>query len=497
MTMLKETIGREALLALANQYKSISEALMELIDNPFDYRYGRHLTVEIAVDKPNDTIRVLDYGGQGMNADDLADWIGWGTGHQHTATDIGQYHVGGKLAAIYLAESVEIVCRRSGEREAWRFSDDQWGSRTNLYEGQPQPLNEDLGLDLPNDVGFTCVTLRNLNAHRFEEQVLASRIANAYRKIIADGDCTITLNGTPVEMLEIPMSESFTPTEILRTKLDGGATVRGRIWVTDIDRLPEGRGVSHKAGIRTIFNGRTITEGEQFNHYLAGRGTLQRLYGEIEIEHLRPNTTKTDWDRDSLRWQAVEEFMHEQMARLVAELNRLGEARPVSREQRKRAARVREQIAAVLKELGERGSAAGQLLDGQIDSPGGRKAPSPSEATQHRTNGARPHSEPHERTEPPPDAVGRLLRRYGGNVPPIEFDQLGPTGGRSQWRDSARGRSIVLNSDYPLYKGIGETDEYVFESAVMRLLTEDGEAVPYGAAIEKLDDIVWLAKSLN
>lgn len=124
MTTLRETIGREALLALASNYSSVSEALMELIDNPFDYRYGRHLRVEVTVDKRRDSIRVLDHGGEGMNAGGLSDWIAWGTGHEHNASDIGQYHVGGKLAAIYLAESVEIVCRRSGEREVWRFSDD-------------------------------------------------------------------------------------------------------------------------------------------------------------------------------------------------------------------------------------------------------------------------------------------------------------------------------------------------------------------------------------
>ena len=340
MATISESIGREALLAFASQYSSMSEALMELIDNPFDYRRGRRLTVEVTIDKRNGLIRVLDHGGEGMNAGGLAEWIGWGTGHEHATTDIGQYHVGGKLAAIYLAEGLEIICRRAGEHDIWRFDDPRWGSRTDLFHGEPDALAPDRlpgalsGLAAQDSVGFTCVTLRGLKRHRYEQRILGARLANAYRSLIVEGHCSIILDGDRVEPLDIPVSASFAPTEIPSTKLDSGVRVRGRIWVTDRDRLPSGRGVSFKAGVRTVFNGRTITEGEEFGHYLAGRGTLQRLVGEIQVTGVRPNTTKTGWHQDSPEWQAVEQFMYEQMSPLVAELNNLGDARPISREQR-------------------------------------------------------------------------------------------------------------------------------------------------------------------
>ena len=501
MATINESIGREALLAFASQYSSMSEALMELIDNPFDYRRGRHLTVEVAIDKRGDLISVLDHGGEGMNAEGLAEWIGWGTGHRHEATDIGQYHVGGKLAAIYLAEGLEITCRKAGERDVWRFADPHWGSRTDLFRGEPEALAPDRlagalgGLAARGGVGFTCVTLRGLNPHRYEQRILAAKLANAYRSLIMEGHCSIVLDGDEVAPLDIPVSASFDPTEIPNTKLESGVRVRGRIWVTDRDRLPSGRGVSFKAGVRTVFNGRTITEGEEFGHYLAGRGTLQRLVGEIQVTGVRPNTTKTGWHQDSPQWQAVEQFMYERMSPLVAELNNLGDARPISREQKKRAESVRRRIAAVLKQLGERSTALGSVLEGEADAPGGRKPPAPSDEPRSvQQNGT--HTETRNRTEPPDDAVGRLLRRYGGNVPPIEFDQLGRAG-RSQWRDSERGRSIVLNTDYPIYERFGDTEEYMLESAVMHLLTEEGVALSYAAAVEKLDEIVWLAKAVE
>ena len=124
--MIQETIGREAILALSNNYPNMTDALMEIIDNPFDYRKGRRLTIHVSVDKKfNSTghISVLDDGGEGMDLGALHDWIQWGTGHEHRSTDIGQYHVGGKLAAVYLAESLEIVCRKADSSGVYCFLD--------------------------------------------------------------------------------------------------------------------------------------------------------------------------------------------------------------------------------------------------------------------------------------------------------------------------------------------------------------------------------------
>src|SRR5712692_10029247 len=79
-------------------------------------------------------VRILDFGGRGMNNIDLAEWIQWGEGKEHKATDIGPYHVGGKLAAIYLAHGIDIISRRAGEETLWRFTDPHWGETTALLE---------------------------------------------------------------------------------------------------------------------------------------------------------------------------------------------------------------------------------------------------------------------------------------------------------------------------------------------------------------------------
>lgn len=497
MVAIRETIGRQALIALSNQYASVAEAILEIVDNPFDYRHNRELRIEISVDKPGDRVEILDVGGEGMDSTGLQEWIAWGTGEEHEEGDIGQYHVGGKLAAIYLANSIEIISRRAGSGHVWRFADPEWGRRATIFDGDLEELTRAQAEDcIPSlrqfeaDVGFTLVRLRGLKPHRYEVGILETNLSNTYRALLNAGGCQILLNGDSVAPLEIPESATHADQaiEIRTTKLEGGVTVRGRIWVTDRERFRVGRGVGMSAGIRTVFNGRLITWDEDFGHYLAGRGSLQRLVGEIHIQRVRPNTTKNGWDKDSPGWGAIHEFMHDQMQPMVAYLNQLIEARPVTREQRKRAERVRRQIDEALREIDLSSVNVPGSLGHEFDAPAGRRSPTPTDSpTPPAGEGARGDSV--ERTPPPADPVGRLVRRYRQGVPPIDYDQLG-RGPRSDWRDDERERTIVVNTDFPLYQ---ETDHYVLEGALMCLLKEGDEALTYEDALDRLETLIWAA----
>ena len=489
MTTIVEEISREALVALSNQYRSVAHAVMELVDNPFDYRRGRHLSVDITIDKTKDLVQVHDHGGEGMDDKGLQEWIRWGTGRQHTAGDIGQWHVGGKLAAMYLAEGVLIECSRAGSEEVWRFRDPHWGSRTTLYRGTARLLDNKNS----SRSGFTRVLLRGLKPHRYEIGILTANLSNTYRTLLQNGECTIRVNEGPVAPLDIAVSCVYDPVEIPRTNCGAGVTVSGRVWVTDRDRFPGGRGIGIRAGIRTVFNGRLVTDGEEFGHYLAGRGSLQRLVGEIHLGHMLPNTTKNDWDRDSPEWSAVHAFMYEQMRPVVAFLNQLSEARPVSREQRKTAERVRRRVEDALKKLRDSGSLMPGLLGGTADAPGGRRPPSPPEGREPRpTDETQPPRVTRKRTPPPEDAVGRLVRRYSGGVPPIVFDALGRTP-RTDWRVTDGRREIVINTDFPMYKSLGLDEDYLLEAVMLHLLTENEDELLYDDARQRLEEVIWIA----
>ena len=501
MTVLQETIGRQALIALSNQYASVADALMELIDNPFDYRKGRHLAVDVWVDKNRDEIRVFDHGGQGMDAAALGDWIAWGTGHEHATEDIGQFHVGGKLASIYLAESLEITSRKAGDPDVYRFVDGEWGSRTTLFTGRLHVLSLDGHLDsgirrvLDGDrqAGFAQIRMKGLKPHRYEVAILEAKLGNTYRQLLLEKKCTIRVNGNAVAPLDIPYAPSYRDREVVipATKLSHGVTAKGRIWITDREKFKVGRGVGPKAGIRTVFNGRLITVGEEFGHYLAGRGSLQRLVGEIELSHIRPNTTKDGWDQDSPQWQAVHVFMNKQMQPLITFLNSVIEGKAVNRQQRKRAEDVRRSVEETLKRLRTQDHLAGASAGTDAHAPAGRAPAQAGGGATGATTG-RERGEVRDRTEPPEDAIGRLLRRVRSGVPPIEFDDLGRTS-RTQLRQTDAGPRIIVNTSYPLYERLGETEEYLAETVFLHLLVEDSEiALTPKELGERLDQLLFV-----
>ncbi len=70
MPIAEERYSRAALISFASNYNSASEAIMELVDNPIDYRGGRKLHIDVDVDfqiknpgMPNGRISIRDWGG--------------------------------------------------------------------------------------------------------------------------------------------------------------------------------------------------------------------------------------------------------------------------------------------------------------------------------------------------------------------------------------------------------------------------------------------------
>ncbi len=434
-----------------------------------------------------------------MDDDGLRQWIQWGTGPEHTTTDIGQYHVGGKLASIYLGRSLEIICRKSGTSSVYRFHDPDWGTRkesggfdiVELDMATAAWLNEPIS-QIPKDSGFMLVRIEDLENHRYERALLLERLSSTYRDLIRSGACVMTLDGETVEPLEIPESATHAEkaVDIPRQKLEQGVFVEGRIWIIDRDRIPHGRGVSIRAGIRTLFNGRLITQGEEFGHNLAGKGSLQRLIGEIRVIGIKPTSDKSKWLTSDPNWAGLHDYIHHKMRPLVSYLNSFSESTPVSRALRKRTESVRRDLSAAFKMLARSaGVPSGPL--GEADNPSGRKPAEPSDSprnTVKHNNGNAPSKTVKNRTSAPKDAVGSLLRRTGGDIPKIDFERLGQ-GKRSQWGVPCE--SIVVNTNYPLYEE--ESDQYLVETICLHLLSEDEsfKYAPISATLEQIDRIVW------
>ncbi len=334
MPNAEERYSRAAFISFASNYNSAAEAIMELVDNPIDYRGHDPLHIEVDVDfnaenpgMPNGRISIRDWGGQGMNLSDLRNWLYWGAGENHDETQIGQFHVGGKLAAIYLAEKLQVTCRRQDEDQIWYFADEHWGSRTQFaardLDFEPlHPRAQGWISELEPSTGFVQVTLSGIKHGHFTLDELRSTLTDTYETLLESGELVIRVNGEQLSAYTLPWLSGYTFYELDNLEVADGVILNGRIGALNRRDLAAGMAGRVLPGIRTDFNGRKITSGERFGINLHGRGRSQRVFGEISItgSGFRPNQNKTGWDVNSAEWAAISRRVKPLIQQVVRDL---------------------------------------------------------------------------------------------------------------------------------------------------------------------------------
>jgi hypothetical protein len=507
-TAWKERASRGLALGSMNQYETVADALFEIIDNPVDYRLGRKLTINVAVQKPQDLVVIEDIGGEGMDDEGIQDWLNWGSGHPHLSHDIGRYHYGGKAATGFLANHIRIMARRANTTTVWLFEDREWATRQEWADygepktAQPRQIPIHLSWVQPTE-GFVRVELRDLHkSRRYNLEDLRFRLANVYRVLLSKGDITITLNDLAVVPLALPRSTAFQPVHLNET-LPSGRRLRGQIWRLNRDDVLNSRFI--KGGIRTLFNGRLITEGEYFGYYAEGKGLLASLIGEIHLDWCTPVPTKTAWIKDCEEWYEVDETMRGLLQPIIKAFREAAEKNPVPREERKRASEVHRQLNQVLKLLARGDGQAGGAEDetkSLVVAEAGRRASQPC------NGGAEPNESENESAErtraptrnptpPPTDAVGKLRRLVerldrAGGFPPIRLKPLDRA--LRSGRDVENGSEVIaINVLHPMYREMDGGPSYIAETAILEMLRPNSDSDSlraseyYGQALQMLN----------
>jgi hypothetical protein len=504
-----EEISRGLAHSAMDAFPTFADAAAEIIDNPIDFRYGRKLSISVVVDKARDLMVFEDYGGEGMDAEGIADWLKWGTGRARRKGDISLYRQGGKAACGYLADSLVLYAKRAGSEEIWKLEDADWRGRTDARDwGEPRPVRDVSRLPAtlrrcPKDEGIVRIELRRLRPNYVNLEALKWRLSSTYRWLILSGDVTISINGEKIPPLELPLSTAFPKRQIdLRTA--SGGRIRGWVGRLDRDALVIPKGKFHvRAGLRCYYSRRLVTDGEAFGHNLEGKGLLASLIGEVELNSVKPIPNKTDFQRSSPEWAEGEKALFDFLAPIVAQLRQAGEKKPISREERKRLTKVCDEVGEALRRLRADVVASG-MGDGQLGKDGTEQSVVGPGGRRRARKGAAPSRPPapgtgsrgpvRKRTSPPDDAVGRLLRQLskvagGSTKPPAVLDTL-DSSVRSQWRRENGSAKIVVNVKYPLYEEFGGSEPYLAETLVMQLAqpVQEGE-------VKTLDD--YLAEVNN
>ena len=442
--VVRERIDPRLTAALFANYRTPIDAVLELVDNAVDSRVaGRPLEVDIAV-RPG-TLVLTVVGGEGMGPRDLErEYLRWGGSRKRGGDRIGRFGQGGKAAIGHLGERFVILASPAGDGQAYAFSDDAYRDRSRLrtYEllDRPKPVSAELGY-VRIEIGAVD---RKLDARK-----LRARLAETYRPLLGAGQLVLRVDRAPVAPpdWEVVERREFS----VRA---GGHVVRG--WY---GLLPDPPPPGSEPGIRLYHLGRLVGAPDWFGHPgPAMHPALNRLVGEVELPHAPVTMNKSDVDRGTAEWAAVEARLHRLLAPIVRRLARETGAAATPHAMRT-ADQVRRILARALRLL-----ESGKLFeseDGTAGSRGDGQLSLDEAARASDSHGAAEPSEPSEpaagnQAEPVPPPAPRAPRRAPGPgagraVGEVVIRALDPRM-RSAMVVEDGVRRVVINSRYPLYE---------------------------------------------
>lgn len=439
--VVRERIDPRLTASLFANYRSAIDAMLELVDNAVDSRIGgRPMRVDVAL-RPGRIVLTVT-GGRGMGPAELErDYLRWGASRKRAGDRIGRYGQGGKAAIGHLGNRFSIVASRAGDASAVGFEDEAYRDRSRLriYElhTRPKPVNADLG--------FVRIEIGEVD-RKVESKRLMARLGEVYRPLLEAEDIAVTVDRATVAVAPWDVVER----DDIAVR-GGGRIVRG--W---FGLLPEPPPSSIAAGIRLYHLGRLIGSPDWFGHPgPALHPGLNRLVGEVELPHVPVTMNKSDVDRDSPEWLAVETRLHSVLTPIVRRLAR-AESDGVEPSAVRTAEQVRRILARALRLLesgklfeSETGTGGGEGPTGQLtleraERPGA--PPAPDEDTPDDGEPGSPESEEARARPPRPTGAGG-----GRGAAEVVVRALDPRL-RSAMVVEDGVRRVVINSRYPLYE---------------------------------------------
>lgn len=511
---VRERLAPEITASLFSNYRNAVDALLELIDNAVDSRLPE-VGLSIDLTLRTGSVEIVTIGGEGMGPREMErNYLRWGGSSKRGRNLLGRYGQGGKAAIGYLGGRLTVEVSQPGDAISWRLEDREYRDRSRLktYELREVAKRVDEAL------GYVRVRVDGVD-RRVDPKRVTERVTEAYRPLLEEARCVITLNGRRLLPAPLPAVERHD----FRVRA-GGVLLTG--WV---GALPAASGV--EPGVRCYRLGRLIAAGEWFGHPGPAQSPgLARLVGEVEIPRLPLTMNKTDFDRDDPAWAAVEARLHRVLAPLVKRLSQ--EEQPPPPQGAVRAAeQVRRLLGQALRLLErnelfegfELRAAPGLEVAGSPEAqpeldlePGpetdGHAGEEPVEGEPEREEPPEPRpwtpdggreEETEQVEEPPPPAPAQpsptppesATRRRRG-VGRIELRALGDPGIRSLTLEEDGTTVIVINTQHPLFNERRGDVWYQLETAA-REVTSQVEGISLAEYERQVNQVVLLALGIR
>lgn len=474
---VRERIDPGITSSLFSNYRSSADAVMELVDNALDSRIGRRqLMIELALHPT--WIVVHCEGGQGMGPRDLEkNYLRWGGSPKRGRNLLGQYGQGGKAAVGHLGTRFMVESSRPGDDVAWRFDDPDYRDRSRLktYELERVPKRT------PAQDGYVRIRVDGVDK-RVDARRIAARLVDTYRPLLESAAVVFTVNNTDL----VPPPVLTLERRTFRVRA-GGTILSGWAGIAD----PEQRSADFTPGIRCYKLGRLISHGETFGHpSVAQAPGMAQLMGEVDLPAVPLTMNKSDFDRDSPEWVAVEGRMHEVLLPLARRLSKAGQVPPA-----RSALRAAEQARRLLSKA-LRFADRPDLFPGVTAGGRGKKKAVADTVTEPLPLDAHPRGADvgdglKPRTERPPgEGTGQ---RKGFGV--IKIAPLDPRV-RSQMVVEGGSAYVVINSQYPLFLERDGDVWYQLETAI-REICRTAEGVSVTEYERRINEVLLAAFKLK
>lgn len=490
MPKIKEQFSPTLKKALFRNFSNAQEALLEIIDNSVSQRQpGRRLRINIdlvkktghSLGKNQYKLAIKDSGGRGMDFQDLEFFFNWGGQRRRESHDIGEFGQGGKAAVGFLGRACKIKTSKDRDAIGYKIIDDDLWE----FSGEKEHIVRNFSA---NREGFTEIEIDNLNfsvTANFKKK-LKSKIINAYKPLIENGSVIIYLDGEKLNPEPLPIDSakgkenfkfSIDSSELLSAMRSHKSKRKGGIYRINLDENhpPIVKGwVSYlsprsgiKGGMRCYYKGRLIVDREFFGHPdPTSKATVNYLIGEVNLDFVPVNTNKTNFDRSSLEWVAVEKRMYEVLEPHIQELLKQKVEEPTAEDVEN--VKNTQQLCNKILEMIHK-EEKGQALSGEAF---GQKPPEPKGVPALSLE-AKVKRDPYKPASPPPkNRVGKRkrLKQF------MEWD-IKPIGRniRSKIEEGQEGKVLIINNIFPGYKAAKGNEIYLLETAALQMVDLEQE----------------------
>ena len=471
---IEETLDPGLKAGLFKNFSNHYEALLEIVDNSVAQRIkNKKMTINIILIPGSKKIEIRDMGGRGMNFSQLETFFQWGIQKRRSRQDIGLYSQGGKAAIGYIGRAFKLLTSPQGSKIAYQIQDYDYHDTSKLKK---YPVEK---LTARHKDGYTHITIEKVKVPLTDHfrNILTDKLTETYRPLLNSGAEEINIDSENISPKEYPLDSNYKQREFSFQIIQSGRSSIVEGWISH--QIPRS-GV--KGGIRVYYKGRLITSKEFFGHPDPSyKQTLNYLFGEVYVDDLvSPNMNKTDFDRDSISWQQLEDNMHLLLQPYIDDLLGRSVEEP-SEEEIERLKRTRELLKQILKL-----SKQEQLFENfELEIEEGVKPPTlnPEELLPHNIDGINPLPKDYKpRTPAPIGSVGKRKRLQ--NFSDWELRNMDETTRSIIEKIKVKGKTInklVINNVFPGYKIFKGSELYLLETYALQLLPVDST----GLTVEK------------